>query len=141
MAYRLNGFPRGFAAHSSIGMTAAAQVRVRESSGATLRISLENASRALSKGSAKIVDAKGNIVPEQALVLCRRSEHTLTPQSRRHRLGIAVKAIDPGGEHQFYIVPSAPLDDLTVCKSACKPVGKCADADEHCGSCVNRKPN
>ena len=107
---------------------------------------LKGASDVIS-GKAVVLDKKGRSVQPTSVVACQKCMQSL-PQFADNQLtkkiiraGSPIPVIDPGSEHDSFILMNGTKRISIIPKSMCCDAGQvCKHADASCGACCNNNP-
>ncbi len=88
--------------------------------------------------TAVVIDGRGKPMPATKTVICRFHSAELSA-FLQSKTGWPVEVIDPGREHQVFILPWSTESDPLVPKDACRNVKPCSYTNGKCGNCCNNK--
>lgn len=114
-------------------------LRLKYKGGAMVQEQLFTGAVAVIRGTATAINRRGKPIPPILVVICRHN--CFNGVVKQFHVGMPVEAIDSGSENSFLILCKGAESTPIIAKSICRPIGKCADADERCGHCCNRKKN
>lgn len=88
--------------------------------------------------TAVVINGRGKPIPTTKTVICRLHSTELS-SFLRLRTGRPVEVIDPGREHQVFVLPWSTKNDPLVPKDTCRNIRPCSYTNEKCGNCCNNK--
>lgn len=124
--------------HGTLGPVGASEptIRLKHTGGAIVNEKPFLAALSVVCNGAKIIGGNGKPIPPATVVVCRRKFGPDNPL-RQSRIGIPIQAIDPGKEHDLYVLPRSTTFAPTISKEQCRGVGECTSFDGQCVGCCN----
>lgn len=112
-------------------------LRLKYKGGGVVQSHLFTGAIAVIRGTATVINKLGKPILPKQMVICRKNNFNGT--LRQFRIGIPIEVIDSEDVNPFLVLCRGAESSPVIAKSMCRPVGKCSDTDDTCGTCCNSK--